>query len=92
MHHGNIRQSDIELINTRVIRKDFKLPTFDDLESGDVTYACYTNAKRNLICENIFASILEKRHPKAEKTFDIPQGTLIIKGNFMELQQWYKTS
>jgi hypothetical protein len=64
-----------------VIRKDFKLPTFDDLESGDVTYACYTNAKRNLICENIFASILEKRHPKAEENFDIPQGILIISRN-----------
>jgi len=75
MHHGDTRRSDIELINTRVIRKDFKLPTFDDLETGDVTYACYTNAKRNLICENIFASILEKRHPKAEENFDIPQGT-----------------
>jgi len=84
MHHGNIRQSDIELINTRVVRKDFKLPTFDDLETGDVTYACYTNAERNLICENIFASILEKRHPKAEENFDIPQGMLIIKGNFTE--------
>jgi hypothetical protein len=60
MHHGNTRRSDIELINTRVIRKDFKLPTFDDLESGDVTYACHTNAERNLIFENIFASILEK--------------------------------
>jgi hypothetical protein len=60
MHHGDTRRSDIELINTRVIRKDFKLPSFGDLESGDVTYACYTTAKRNLICESIFASILEK--------------------------------
>ncbi len=82
---ANIRKSDIELINTRVVRKDFKLPTFDDLETGDVTYACYTNAERNLICENIFASILEKRHPKAEENFDIPQGTLIIKGKVLIL-------
>ena len=84
MHHGDLRQSDIELINTRVIRKGFKLPSFEDLDSEDVTYACYTNAERNLISDNIFASILENRHPKADENFDIPSGTLIIKGNFMD--------
>ena len=45
-------------------------------------YACYTNADRNLISDNIFATILEKRHPKEHETFEIPEQTIIIKGNF----------
>ena len=57
-------------------------PSFEELQGNDVSYACYTNADRNLISDNIFATILEKRHPKEHETFEIPEQTIIIKGNF----------
>ncbi len=36
--------------------------------------------------DNIFATILEKRHPKEHETFEIPEQTIIIKGNFSHLK------
>jgi len=48
------------LINSRVIGENLTLPSFDELQGSDVTYACYTNSDRNVISDNIFATILEK--------------------------------
>ncbi len=58
------------------------LPSIEDLEGNDISYACSTNAERNLICDNIFANILKQRHPKEDQNFDTPKHTIIIKGNF----------
>jgi hypothetical protein len=59
----------------------------EELQGGDITYACYTNAERNLISDNIFATILESRHPKKDcEQFEIPEQTLIIKGNFADFR------
>ena len=80
--HGISRWKDMKLINSRVVGENLVLPSFEELHGNDVSYACYTNANRNLISDNIFATILEKRHPKVHETFEIPEQTIIIKGNF----------
>jgi len=54
----------MKLINSRVVGENFALPSFEELQEKDVSYACYTNANRNLISDNIFVMILEKWHPK----------------------------
>jgi hypothetical protein len=82
MHHGESRREDMKLINSRVIGENLALPSFEELQGNDVSYACYTNTDRNLISDNIFATILEKHHPKESNTFEIPEQTIIIKGNF----------
>jgi hypothetical protein len=82
MHHGESTRGDMKLINSRVVGENLALPSFEELHGNDVSYACYTNADRNLISDNIFATILEKRHPKEHETFEIPEQTIIIKGNF----------
>ena len=51
-----------------------------------LTYACAANADRNLICDNIFANILKQRHPKEDQDFYVPQETVIIKGNFLNMK------
>jgi hypothetical protein len=76
----------VELGNTRVDGPNLSLPTFEDLQGGDITYACYTNAEWNLISDNIFATILENGHPKVSETFEIPEETIIIKGNFTHVK------
>ena len=86
LHHGEATKEDIELINTRVIGPNLALPTIEELQGGEISYACYTNADRNLITDNIFARILECRHPKSEETGEIPKQTIIIKGNFYKSQ------
>jgi len=82
MHHGETKWDDIKLINSRVIGENLTLPSFDELQGSNVSYACYTNSERNVISDNIFATILEKWHPKEHETFEIPEQTIIIKGNF----------
>ena len=82
VHHGETGVKDMELINTRVIGPNLSLPTFEELQGAEITYACYTNADRNLITDNIFASILENRHPTQHESFDIPEQTIMIKGLF----------
>ncbi len=82
MHHGKSTRVDMKLINSRVVGENLALPSFEELHGNDVSYACYTNADKNLISDNIFATILEKRHPKEHETFEIPEQTIIIKGNF----------
>jgi hypothetical protein len=64
MHHEASRREDMKLINSRVVGENFALPSFEELQEKDVSYACYTNANRNLISDNIFVMILEKWHPK----------------------------
>jgi hypothetical protein len=82
MHHGETRREDMKLINSRVIGENLTLPSFDELQGSDVSYACYTNSNRNVISDNIFATFLEKWHSKEHETFEIPEQTIIIKGNF----------
>jgi len=72
MHHGETRGDDMKLINSRVIGDNLSLSSFDELQGSNVTYACYTNSDRNVIYNNIFATILEKGHPKEHKAFEIP--------------------
>lgn len=57
MHHRRTRTEDIEVMNTRVARQNFSLPTFKELEGSDITYVCSTYADRNLISDNIFENI-----------------------------------
>jgi hypothetical protein len=75
----------VEKINTRVVGPKLSLPSLERLNGADITYACATNTDRDLICDNIFANILKQRHPKEDEDFNIPQETIIIKGNFLNL-------
>jgi hypothetical protein len=65
-----------------VVGQNLSLPTFEELEGADVTYACSTNAERNLIGDDIFANILKHQHPRETENFEVPVQTVIIKGNF----------
>jgi hypothetical protein len=76
MHHGESRREDMKLINSRVVGENLALPSFEELQGNDVSYACYTNTDRNLISDNIFATILEKHHLKEHETFEIPEQTI----------------
>jgi hypothetical protein len=82
MHHGESRREDMKLVNPRVVGENLALPSFEELQGNGISYACYTNANRNLISDNIFATILEKPRPKEHETFEIPEQTIFIKGNF----------
>ena len=86
IHLGRTRKEDVEKINTRVVGPNLSLPSLEELNGADITYACATNADRNLICDNIFASILKQRHPKEDQDFMVPEETIMIKGNFMDLK------
>jgi hypothetical protein len=87
MHNGETTREDMKLINSRIVGENLALPSFEELQGNDVSYACYTNANRNLISDNIFATILEKHHPKEHETFEIPEQSIIIKGNFSHLKK-----
>jgi hypothetical protein len=82
IHLGKTEKEDVEKINTRVVGPNLSLPTHEELEGADVTYACSTNAERNLISDNIFANILKHQHPRETEDFEVPNQTVIIKGNF----------
>jgi hypothetical protein len=86
IHLGRTKKEDVEKINTRVVGPNLSLPSLEELNGADITYACATNADRNLICDNIFANILKQRHPKEDQDFNIPQETIIIKGNFLNMK------
>jgi hypothetical protein len=62
------------------------LPSLEELNGAEITYACATFADRNLICDNIFANILKQRHLKEDEDFYVPQETIIIKGDFLNLK------
>ncbi len=76
MHHGISTSDDIELITTRVVGPNLSLPSSEKIDGDDITYACATNAERNIVSDNIFANILKKRHPKENESFDIPNQTI----------------
>ncbi len=59
MHNGRSTADDIDLINTRVVGPNLSLPFVEELEGNDITYACATNAERNIESDNIFANILK---------------------------------
>jgi len=42
-----------------VVSPNLSLLSLEELNGADITYACATNAGRNLICDNIFANILK---------------------------------
>jgi hypothetical protein len=88
IHLGNTTKKDVEKINTRVLGPNLSLPSLVDLNGASISYACATNADQNLICDNIFANILRQRHPKEHEHFDVPQETIIVKGNFF----YFKTN
>jgi len=79
---GRTKRGDVEKINTRVVGPNLSLPSLEELNGADITYACATNADRSLICDNIFAIILKQRHPKEDEDFNVPQEKIIIKRNF----------
>jgi hypothetical protein len=83
IHLGRTKKEDVEKISTRVVGPNLSLPSLGELNGADITYACATNADSNLICDNIFANILKQRHPKV---FNVPQETIIIKGNFLNMK------
>ena len=78
MHHEESTREDMKLINSRVVGQNLALPSFEEFHGNDVSW--------NLISDNIFATILEKCHPKEYETFEIPEQTIIIKGNFSHLK------
>jgi hypothetical protein len=41
----------------------YLLPSIEELNGADITYACATNEQRNLICDNILM-MLSKSHKK----------------------------
>jgi hypothetical protein len=86
IHLGKTKQEDIDKSNTRVVSPKLSLPPLEELNGADITYACATNADRNLISDNIFANLLKACHPRENEDFEIPQETIIIKGNFVNLK------
>ena len=86
LRKGFLTREDIEFINTRVVGSNLSLPSYEKLNGDDITYACSTNAERNLITDNNFGNILKTHHPKIGESFSIPLQTIIIKGNFGELK------
>jgi hypothetical protein len=58
MHHGETRRDDMKLINSRVIGENLTLPSFDELQGSNVSYACYTNSDRNVISNNTLGTNL----------------------------------
>ena len=82
IHLWRTKKEDVEKINTRVVGPNLILLSLEELNGSDITYACATNADRILIFYNIFANILKQRHPKEDQDFNVPQETIIIKGNF----------
>jgi hypothetical protein len=44
IHHGGTRREEMKLINSRVIGENLTLPSFDELQGSNVSYACYTNS------------------------------------------------
>jgi len=47
MRHGESTREDLKLINSRVVGENLALPSFEELDGNDVSYACHTNADRN---------------------------------------------
>ncbi len=86
MRKGFLTREDIEFINTRVVGSNLSLPSYEELNGDDITYACSTNAERNLITDNSFGNILKMHHPKIGDSFSVPLQTVIIKGIFGELE------
>ena len=86
LRKGFLTKEDIEFINTRVVDANLTIPSYEDLNGEDITYACSTNAERNIIMDNNFGNILKAHHPKAGDSFSIPLQTIIIKGNFAEVK------
>jgi hypothetical protein len=43
---GRLKQEDIDRINSRVVGENLELPSVEDLEGNDISYACSTNAEK----------------------------------------------
>jgi hypothetical protein len=81
-----LRREEIEFINTKVVGSNLSLPSYEELNGDDITYASSTNAERNSIKDNNFGNILKTHHPEVDDSFSIPLQTVIIKGNFAEVK------
>jgi hypothetical protein len=88
MHHGESRREDIKLINSRVIGENLALPSFEELQGNDLSYACYTNANRNLISDNNFATILENIIQRNMKHLKFLNRPLLLKGTLVFQEKW----
>ena len=69
LRKGFLTREDIEFINTRVVGSNLSLPSYEELNGDDITYACSTNAERNLITDKNFGNILKTHHPKMANHF-----------------------
>ncbi len=69
LRKGFLTREDIEFINTRVVGSNLSFPSYEELNGDDITYACSTNAERNLITDKNFGNILKTHHPKMANHF-----------------------
>jgi hypothetical protein len=69
IHLGKTKKEDIDKINTRVVGPNLSLPSLEELNGADITYACAINTDRNLISDNIFANLLKAGHPRENDDF-----------------------
>ncbi len=79
LRKGFSTREDIEFFNTRVVGSNLSLPSYENWNGDDVTYACSTNAERNLITDNNFGNVLKMHHPKIGESFSIPlQNNILV--------------
>jgi hypothetical protein len=81
---GLSTEEDFDKINSRVIGKHLKLPTLNELEGRQISYACSTNRQRNIYSDKCFLKILEKFHPRQNDSERAPAHTVIINGVFSD--------
>jgi len=90
MHHGETRWDDIKLINSRVIGENLTLPSFDELQGSDVSYACYTNSDRNVISDIILQLFLKndiKRNMRHLRFLNRPLLSKVILATLKQMNQ-----
>ena len=82
---GLMTDDDFEVINSRLVSKSLLLPTIEELQGRQISYACSTNKERNIYSDKCFLEILQCYHPKQndiEK--EAPLHSVIIKGLLRE--------
>ena len=90
---GLSTKQDFEKINSRVVGNNLKLPSLQELDGKNISYACSTNQQRNIYADKCFLKILQSFHPKKDDiSCDPPPFTIIIKGIFSESKSGLKKS